>query len=142
MTTEEQAISVFFQARGEIRDFISIYFVAIAALLGWLFTHSGLQMHYRIFLAVAFILLAALNALGIWYSFQIIEAARLDLEAISAAAENPNIVKQINELFYSGLGFLGFHIVVDALMVALIFWDKIARLWNWMKNAEVNQAVE
>lgn len=134
MTTEEQAISVFFQARGELRDFINIYFVAIAALLGWLFTHSELQTRYRAFLAVGFILLAALNALGIWYSFEIIEAARLDLGAIGTTAVNPKIVKAINGLFYSGLGFLAFHVVVDALMVVLIFWDqtvrRIARLWG------------
>ena len=63
--TEEQAISVFFQARGELRAFINIYFIAIAALLGWLFTHQGLPMHYRSFLAVAFLSLAAINGVGI-----------------------------------------------------------------------------
>ena len=122
--TEEQAINVFFQARGELRAFINIYFLAIAALLGWLFIHRGLPWYFRCFLAVAFILLAAINWIGIWYSFLIIEAAQLELEEIGAPL-NPEIVDVIKWLPFSSSWFLAAHTVVDLLMLVLIFLDPI-----------------
>ena len=126
--SEEQAVSVFFEARGELRAFINIYFLAIAALLGWLFTHRRLSWYFRIFLALGFLSLATLNWLGIKYSFLIIDAAQWDLKAIGKAV-NPNIVYIIKGLPFSGNWVLGGHIVLDLLMLALIFrdliWDRI-----------------
>ncbi|MFQ6028485.1 MAG: hypothetical protein ACE5Q6_13415 [Dehalococcoidia bacterium] len=124
MTTEEQAINVFFQARGEIRAFITIYFGAVAALLGWLLTHREMPLQHRFFLFFAFGLLAAINWIGIFYSFEIIEAVKQDLKGLVEPVENTHIVDEIIKLPFIWQGFLGAHIVIDLLMVALILRNR------------------
>ena len=130
---EDQAIRVFFEARQDIQFFFNFYVVVLVVVIGWLITHRDLAWYFRIFLFVGLGVFIGMNLVGLCNSYEILEAAQKDLKGTSPA-DNPNIVKALQDFTIRRPVVYTMHGIIDLLAIALIFRNEILRLMSALRK--------
>ncbi len=110
---------LFIASTGRIAFYWNFYVVTLMALIGWLIsTKNPLPRHAKPLVGIGYLAFVAMNISGLWASYALSDALRLDLLSMDSAAlmtETYAALDGYSALSYMPVMTLGIHAVLGAV---------------------------
>ncbi len=119
----ETIVSTVFNINDQINFLWNFYVVAIAVLLGWIFT-TGIDwtVEKRRSILLLYVIFAVVNGTALYEAYYLLEKALIDLEGYVSATGtgSPFLLELIGFGGYGPVGAMIIHVSADVLIIGMI----------------------
>ena len=126
--TVRDVADLLFAARTRIDFYWNFYIVIVIAVLGWMITvKKALTVSIKALVTIAFVIAAATNLVGLYSSYSLAEALRVDLLRIGGESPLTNTRLLLEQHSYAAhrAVAVAVHLVIGAAILATVWYGRL-----------------